>query len=98
MAGDSGRWQYTIFLLTWIEGVLIGFHHMSSSFLGYEPDHWCSLDNISFPSSWTEDQKKSFAIPSDTDKTVRQCNMYDIAGKLVKHTKAKVETCFYFLF
>ena len=37
------RWQYKIFLLTWIEGVLIGFHHLSSVFLGYTPKHWCKL-------------------------------------------------------
>ena len=40
------RWQYKIFLLTWIEGVLIGFHHLSSVFLGYTPKHWCKLGNV----------------------------------------------------
>ena len=83
MTGDSGKWQYMIFLFTWIEGVLIWLHHLSSSFLGYEPDHWCDLTGISFPSSWTEDQKKNFAIPNVTDKSVYQCNMYDIKGELV---------------
>lgn len=80
MTGDSGKWQYMIFLFTWIEGVLIGFHHLSSSFLGYEPDHWCDLTEISFPPKWSADQIKSFAIPNDTDKSIRQCKMYDIKG------------------
>ena len=40
------RWQYKIFLLTWIEGVLIGFHHLSSVFLGYTPKHWCKLGHF----------------------------------------------------
>ena len=44
IVGDRGRWQYTIFLFTWIEGILIGFHHLSSVFLGYTPEHWCSIE------------------------------------------------------
>ena len=34
--GDQDKWQIMIFLFTWIEGCLIGFHHLSSSFLGEE--------------------------------------------------------------
>lgn len=33
LVGENGRWQIVIFLFTWIEGALIGCHHLSSSFL-----------------------------------------------------------------
>jgi len=79
LVGDKGKWQYMIFFFTWIEGVLIGFHHLSSVFLGYTPKHWCSLDKINFPEAWTLDQKKSYGIPKDGDD-FQQCKMYDITG------------------
>ena len=34
MVGDQGKWQIVVFLFTWIEGVLIGMYHLSSTFLG----------------------------------------------------------------
>ena len=34
LVGENGRWQIIIFLFTWIEGALIGCHHLSSVFLG----------------------------------------------------------------
>merc|ERR1719450_1837655 len=63
--GDNGKWQIVIFLFTWIEGILIGFHHLSSTFLGASMDHWCNTDKISQLANvqWTLDQKKQFAIP-----------------------------------
>ena len=68
MVGDQDKWQIMIFLFTWIEGCLIGFHHLSSSFLGASMDHWCNLDHIevmkNVNSSWTLEQKKQFAIPT----------------------------------
>jgi len=84
MVGDRGRWQYTIFLFTWIEGVLIGFHHLSSVFLGFTPEHWCSLEEISFPGSWSQDQRKNYSIPLNLDKgKLDQCQIYDIRGKSI---------------
>ena len=68
MVGDQDKWQIMIFLFTWIEGCLIGFHHLSSSFLGASMDHWCNLDHIevmkNVNSSWTLEEKKQFAIPT----------------------------------
>lgn len=80
MVGDSGKWQITIFLFTWIEGILIGCHHLSSSFLGASMDHWC---NTTFMEplqgkSWTLQQKKDFAIPKEGD-TYDSCHMYDLS-------------------
>ena len=64
LVGDEGRWQITIFMFTWIEGILMGFHHLSSSFLGASMDHWCNVDNLSeLNSDWTDEQKKNFTIP-----------------------------------
>lgn len=82
MAGDQGRWQYTIFLFTWIEGVLIGFHHLSSVFLGYTPDHWCSLKEISFPDGWSLDQRKDYSLPfNDDNDRLDQCQMFNISSE-----------------
>lgn len=63
--GDNGKWQIIIFLFTWIEGILIGFHHLSSTFLGASMDHWCNTDQMSQLDNvgWTLEQKKQFAIP-----------------------------------
>jgi len=80
IVGDRGRWQYTIFLFTWIEGILIGFHHLSSVFLGYTPEHWCSIEGLSLPSQWSAEQKKDFSIPKDSDGEFQQCEMFDLAG------------------
>jgi len=80
LVGDRGKWQYMIFLFTWIEGILIGFHHLSSVFLGYTPKHWCSYKEISFPEGWTEEQQKSYAIPLDNEDNFEQCKMYDISS------------------
>jgi len=65
MVGDQDKWQIIIFLFTWIEGCLIGFHHLSSSFLGASMDHWCNTDYIMELNNvpWTAEQKKQFAIP-----------------------------------
>ena len=46
MVGDQNKWQIVIFLYTWIEGFLIGFHHLSSSYLGASDGHWCNIDAI----------------------------------------------------
>ena len=65
MVGDQNKWQVMIFLFTWIEGFLIGFHHMSSSFLGASMDHWCNLEHVDALSdvAWTLEQKKNYSIP-----------------------------------
>ena len=66
MVGDQNKWQIIIFLFTWIEGCLIGFHHLSSSFLGASMPHWCNVDHIdAFKDvrGWNLTQKKQFAIP-----------------------------------
>ena len=64
-AGDNGKWQITIFLFTWIEGILIGCHHLSSTFLGASMDHWCNVNKIPAFNNlqWTDEQKKKYAIP-----------------------------------
>merc|ERR1719412_1770666 len=77
MVGDSGKWQYMTFLFTWIEGILIGFHHLSSSFLGYQPDHWCKLDDVrNIPSHWNITQQKEFLLPKE-GVGLSKCKMYD---------------------
>ena len=65
LVGDEGRWQITVFLFTWIEGILIGFHHLSSSFLGASMDSWCNVGKIKELENigWTAEQKKNFSIP-----------------------------------
>jgi hypothetical protein len=65
MVGDQGRWQITIFLFTWIEGILIGLYHLSSSFLGASMNHWCNTTHMDTLSGkdWTTDQIKQYAIP-----------------------------------
>jgi OCT family organic cation transporter-like MFS transporter 4/5 len=79
LVGDKGRWQYKIFLLTWIEGVLIGFHHLSSVFLGYTPKHWCQLGDLPLPDEWSLEQKKNFSIPR-VGEELDQCQRYDIGS------------------
>jgi len=82
--GDKGRWQYTIFLFTWIEGILIGCHHLSSVFLGFTPDHWCSLKEINFPGNWNLEQKKSYLIPIDEKEGgLNKCDMYNISSSYI---------------
>ena len=80
LVGDRGRWQYMIFLFTWIEGILIGFHHLSSVFLGFTPKHWCSYKDVSFPEGWSSEQQKSFSIPLDDENNFQQCKMFDISS------------------
>ena len=65
MAGDSGKWQIIIFLFTWIEGMLIGCHHLSSSFLGASMGHWCNTSHMSQINGygWTLEQIKNYSIP-----------------------------------
>lgn len=79
LVGDKGRWQYKIFLLTWIEGVLIGFHHLSSVFLGYTPKHWCKLGDLPLPEGWSLEEKKNFSIPRLGEEH-DQCNRFDIGS------------------
>jgi len=83
LVGDEGRWQITVFLFTWIEGILIGFHHLSSSFLGASMDSWCNTGKIEKLESlgWTPEQKKNFSIPYDADaKEFAKCEMYDLSS------------------
>ena len=82
LVGDKGRWQYRVFLFTWLEGILIGFHHLSSAFLGYVPVHHCSLDGLDFPSHWTDIQKKNYSLPLTSDGGYSQCEMFDISSKI----------------
>ena len=67
MVGDQNKWQIIIFLFTWIEGCLIGFHHLSSSFLGGSMPHFCNVEQIdafrNVKGDWSIDQMKEFAIP-----------------------------------
>ncbi len=54
-----------IFLFTWIEGILIGCHHLSSSFLGAQTDHWCNTSKIDEIAGfgWSVEQRRNFSIP-----------------------------------
>ena len=68
LVGDEGRWQITIFLFTWIEGILIGFHHLSSSFLGVSVGHWCNTTGVDGVAQlqnygWSSAQIKNYTIP-----------------------------------
>merc|ERR1711874_3989 len=78
LVGDRGRWQFRVFLFSWLEGILIGFHHLSSAFLGYVPAHHCNYDDIDFPSGWSEEQKKNFTIPVDDSGKYKECQMFDV--------------------
>ena len=82
LVGDEGRWQYRVFLFTWLEGILIDFHHLSSAFLGHVPVHHCSLDGIDFPSQWTDIMKKNYSLPLNSDGSYSQCEMYDITSRI----------------
>ena len=61
---------------------LSGFHHLASAYLGFVPDHWCNFDHISFPSHWTESEKKNYSIPVEEDGTFSKCQMFDITSSL----------------
>jgi len=83
MVGDQNKWQIVIFLYTWIEGFLIGFHHLSSSFLGATDGHWCNFDAIPAINNtgWTLEQKKSFSLPiNEKTSKYESCKMYDLSG------------------
>merc|ERR1711874_51326 len=80
LVGDRGRWQFKVFLFSWLEGILIGLHHMSSAFLGFVPQHHCSYDDIQFPSHWTEEQKKNFTIPFEESGKFSERQMYDLSS------------------
>lgn len=78
--GDQNKWQIMIFLFTWIEGCLIGFHHLSSSFLGASPDHWCNLDYVSVLDNvaWNETMKKEYAVPKAENGDFEHCFVFDL--------------------
>lgn len=80
IVGDKGRWQYKIFLLTWIEGILIGFHHLSSVFLGYTPTHHCRLGDLALPEGWSLEQKQNYSIPRESGGELSSCKRYDISS------------------
>ena len=65
MVGDQNKWQIVIFLYTWIEGFLIGFHHLSSSYLGASDGHWCNFDRINTLNNtgWSLEQRKNYSLP-----------------------------------
>jgi MFS family permease len=85
MVGENDRWQIIVFLFTWIEGCLIGFHHLSSSFLAASMPHWCNLDHVSAfddsrLDSWTLEQKKQYALPyNDLTKSLHSCMVFDLS-------------------
>lgn len=81
MVGDQNKWQVMIFLFTWIEGFLIGFHHLSSSFLGASMDHWCNLDHVDALAdvAWDLEQKKNYSIPLKADGSFDSCHVYELA-------------------
>jgi len=84
MVGDQNKWQIMIFLFTWIEGCLIGFHHLSSGFLGLSMDHWCNLDYVDVLEKvqWTLEQKKQYAIPyNNLSSKFESCLVYDFSGQ-----------------
>ncbi|XP_023324223.1 organic cation transporter protein isoform X3 [Eurytemora carolleeae] len=80
LIGTKGRWQYRTFFFLWIEGIIIGFHHLSSVFLGYTPGFWCSDPDISYPGSWTPDQIKNYTVPVDSGGKFETCFMYNLTG------------------
>lgn len=83
MVGDRGKWQFRVFLFTWLEGILIGFHHLASAFLGFVPEHHCDFNHLNFPSDWTEIQRKNFSIPVDDNGEYSKCEMYDIGASSI---------------
>ena len=93
LVGDSGRWQYMVFLFLWMENIFSGFHALASSFLGLEPDHWCSLDHIDFPNSWNLTQKKNFAIPFNQSIPFKfdQCLMYNLTNVDISEDSTMVD-------
>jgi len=81
LVGENGRWQIIIFLFTWIEGALIGCHHLSSVFLGASMSHWCNTSHIGALNTvnWTVDQKMKFAIPYNSkSQKYESCQMFQI--------------------
>lgn len=89
LVGDEGRWQITIFLFTWIEGILIGFHHLSSSFLGVSVGHWCNTTGVDGVAQlqnygWSSAQIKNYTIPLKSDGEFESCIRYDLSGKTVR--------------
>ena len=83
LVGDRGRWQFRIFLFSWLEGILIGFHHLSSAFLGFVPEHHCSYEDIEFPSGWTDAEKKNFTIPVEESGKFSECQMFDLSSATI---------------
>jgi len=84
MVGDQNKWQIIIFLFTWIEGCLIGFHHLSSSFLGGSMPHFCNVEQIdafrNVKGDWSIDQMKEFAIPMSDSGEYESCKMYNLSS------------------
>ena len=61
--------------------MLIGCHHLSSSFIGASMPHWCNTSTMSRISdkSWSLEQMKRFAIPWDDIKNeFDSCHMFDL--------------------
>jgi len=81
LVGDHGKWQYMTFLFLWIEGIIIGFHHLSSVFLGYTPKFHCDPDKLgyTFPDSWTKEQIKNYTIPT-LDGKLDSCSVFDLTN------------------
>jgi len=89
MVGDQNKWQIVIFLYTWIEGFLIGFHHLSSSFLGASDGHWCNVDGISILNNtgWTLAQKKNYSLPlNNVTNKFESCKMFDLSKAKVPNS------------
>ena len=83
---QSDQSYVRVFLITWLEGILIGFHHLSSAFLGHVPEHTCAYDHVSLPRHWTESQRKNFSIPLDNDE-YSKCEMFDIEDMIINQNE-----------
>ncbi|XP_071529914.1 organic cation transporter protein-like [Panulirus ornatus] len=78
LAGTSGRWNFTIIVLSCLCGFVSPFQLISYQFLGATPDHWCHVTPL-VEANWTQEQILSFAIPESDNVTGTRssCYMYD---------------------
>ncbi|CAG7823398.1 unnamed protein product [Allacma fusca] len=82
LVGGSNLFQWLLFSIVCIQGVVLVNHHLGFVFLGAVPAHWCQVGELS-SSPWTLDQIKNISIPRKTpleDGTIvwENCDMYDM--------------------
>lgn len=80
LVGEFGPFQWKLYLYLQLPFIFLGFIYLSQIWLVLEPEHWCSVPELTLRNFSVETIKR-ISIPRDSDSIGQhqsQCFMYDI--------------------